>query len=208
MKKLGKCYIICPFDSDIALSGVSATKDDFVICADASCGIAEAHGLSPDLIVGDFDSGSRREDAPCEIVEYPSEKDDTDTMLCLKAAIERDFSEIVIIGGVGGRLDHTLANISALLYADECGARAILKGSANTAFIARDEEHIPKTPGFYLSLFSVTSAAEVSIRGAKYSGDHITILRSFPLGVSNEITEDEAVLTVHTGKLLCVISKK
>ena len=68
MKKLGKCYIICPFDSDIALSGVSATKDDFVICADASGGIAEAHGLSPDIIIGDFHSGSRPENAPCEIV--------------------------------------------------------------------------------------------------------------------------------------------
>ena len=57
MKKLGKCYIICPFDSDIALSGVSVSKDDFVICADASCGIAEAHGLSTDLIIGEFDCG-------------------------------------------------------------------------------------------------------------------------------------------------------
>lgn len=208
MKKCGKCYIICPFDSDLALSDVSVTKDDFIICADASCGITEAHGLSPDLIIGDFDSGSRPENEPCEIVEYPSEKDDTDTMLCLKAAIERGFSEIVIVGGVGGRLDHTLANISALLYADECGARAILKGSANTAFIARDEERIQKIPGTYLSLFSVTSAAEASIKGTKYGGDHTTILRSFPLGVSNEITEDEAVLTVHTGKILCVVSKK
>lgn len=208
MKKRGKCYIICPFDSDLSLSGVSVSKDDFVICADASCNIAEAHGLSPDLIIGDFDSGSRPENAPCETIEYSAEKDDTDTMLCLKKAIELGFSEIVIVGGVGGRLDHTLANISALLYADECGVTATLKGSENTAFIARDEERIPKSPGSYLSLFSVTSAAEVSLKGTKYGGAHTTILRSFPLGVSNEITSDEAVITVHTGKVLCVVSKK
>ena len=167
MKKNGKCYIICPFDSDLAVSGASVSKDDFIICADASCNIAEAHGLSPNLIIGDFDSGARPENATCEIVEYPSEKDDTDTMLCLKAAIKLGFKEIIIVGGIGGRLDHTLANLSALLYADENGARAILKGSKNIAFVASDEERIPKDTSSYLSLFSVTSAAEISLKGTK-----------------------------------------
>ena len=129
-------------------------------------------------------------------------------MLCIKTAIKLGFKEIIIVGGIGGRLDHTLANLSALLYADENGARAILKGSKNIAFVASDEERIPKDTSSYLSHFSVTSAAEISLKGTKYCGDHITILRSFPLGVSNEITGDEAVLTVHTGKILCVISKK
>ncbi len=208
MKRGGKCFIICPYDEKDTLSGISVSENDLVICADASYEKAVRHGLTPDFIIGDFDSGSRPESADCKVVEYPPEKDDTDTMLCIKKAIELGYADIVIVGGIGGRLDHTLANISALLYADERGVKATLEGSGNKAFIVSGDVKIKKEENTYISFFPITATACISLTGTKYKASGLTISQSFPIGVSNEITEDFAEITVTGGKILAVMSEK
>lgn len=208
MKRDGKCFIICPYDEKDTLSGISVSENDIVICADASYEKAVRHGLTPDYIIGDFDSGSRPENADCTVIKYPSEKDDTDTMLCMKKAIELGYDDIVIVGGIGGRLDHTLANISALLYADERGVKATLEGSGNKAFIAEGDTKIKKEENTYVSFFPITETACISLSGTKYKASDLTISQSFPIGVSNEITDDFARITVSSGKILAVISEK
>ncbi|MFA9382090.1 MAG: thiamine diphosphokinase, partial [Acetanaerobacterium sp.] len=82
----------------------------FVICADGGYDTALRIGITPHLFVGDMDS-VRMSPEGCEIMLSPAEKDDTDTMLAAKIAIERGYTDITIFGGLGGRLDHTLANI-------------------------------------------------------------------------------------------------
>lgn len=208
MKHNGKCFIICPYDETDTLSEISVLENDIVICADASYIKAAEHGITPDYIIGDFDSGSRPKNANCEIIEYPSEKDDTDTMLCVKKAIELGCKDIVIVGGIGGRLDHTLANISALLYADERDVKAILNGSGNKAFIVSSDALIKKEENTYISFFPITATACISLAGTKYKASDLTIEQSFPIGTSNEITEDFAEITIHNGKILAVISRK
>lgn len=208
MKLNTKCFIICPYDEKDTLSKISVSENDIVICADASYEKATSHGIAPDYIIGDFDSGERPFAPECGIIEYPSEKDDTDTMLCLKKAIELGFKDIVIVGGIGGRLDHTLANISALIYANERGVKAVLEGSGNKAFIISGNLTINKEKNTYLSFFPITPTACISLEGTKYKAFKLSIEQNFPIGVSNEITEAYAKITVHSGKVLAVISEK
>ncbi len=93
------------------------TKADLVVCADRGCIYAEKLGIVPDIVTGDLDSYTG------ELPEYPEiyrsvpEKDDTDTMLALKLAIERNCPDVRLYGETGGRFDHTFANVHTLRYA-------------------------------------------------------------------------------------------
>ena len=99
---------------------------DFVIAADAGYRVCQSLGIVPDLLLGDFDSMEQPPDFP-NIHRSPVEKDDTDTMLAIKTALEKGCDTVYIYGGTGGkRLDHTLANLQSLLYLRRRGARGWL----------------------------------------------------------------------------------
>ena len=85
---------------------------DYVIAADKGVEILNCHGLTPDLTVGDFDSSSYVPEK--NVIVLPVEKDVTDTHAAVDIALEKGAEEIVIYGGMGGRPDHTLANISLI----------------------------------------------------------------------------------------------
>ena len=102
--------------------------DDFIIAADGGWLACRKTGITPDLLLGDFDSLSTRPDFP-NILRVPVEKDDTDTMLAVKTGLERGETEFHIYGGMGGRrTDHTIANFQALLYLARRGAQGWLYG--------------------------------------------------------------------------------
>ena len=88
--------------------------DDFYICCDSGLKHREGLGIAPDLIVGDFDSYENPH-LEAETIVLPCEKDDTDTVFAVKEALERGFQDFLLIGVIGGRLDHTLGNVSLLL---------------------------------------------------------------------------------------------
>ncbi|MCL5046484.1 MAG: thiamine diphosphokinase [Actinobacteria bacterium] len=93
--------------------------DDWIICADGGAGHALKMGLSPDVLIGDFDSldGDIVEEisrAGAEVLRVPTEKDQTDTQLALDLALSRGAREILVLGAIGDRLDHTMANILLL----------------------------------------------------------------------------------------------
>ena len=99
---------------------------DFVIAADAGYRTCRALGIVPDLLLGDFDSMDQPTDF-AYVERVPVEKDDTDTMLAIKTALDKGCKEIYLYGGTGGkRLDHTLANLQSLLYLRRRGARGYL----------------------------------------------------------------------------------
>ena len=98
----------------------------FLICADAGLENARAYGLTPDLTLGDFDSLAGGEpDIEGEKLTFPVEKDDTDTMLGIKEGLDRGYRRFLLYGSLGGRLDHTIANIASLRYLLDHGARAV-----------------------------------------------------------------------------------
>ena len=104
MSKTSVCYIICALPQN---HHFSPAPGDLVIAADG--GYAHMGGIKPDLVVGDFDSLGYVPDGE-SVVRHPAEKDDTDTMLAARIGIERGYRTFLLLGGVGGRLDHTLRN--------------------------------------------------------------------------------------------------
>ena len=176
---------------------------DFVLCADGGWQLARRLGVKPDLVIGDFDSSDAPEGA--QIERFPVEKDDTDTLLCLKHALALGFDDFLIVGGFGGRLDHTISNLQTLRYAKKRRARAEMNDGATWATVIEGEAlKLPRRPG-KLSVFAMDEVcAGVTIRGAKYNLENGTLTNDFPLGHGNSFRDDFAEIAVKTGAALVV----
>ena len=185
-------------------------KGTYVICADGGYDTAIRCGIVADVLIGDFDTLSALPSDGCEIIAYAPEKDDTDTMLAIKLAIERGYTDITIYGAVGGRLDHTYANIQSLEYIDKQGCRGMLAGDNEIVYVqSADRAEYNRANGCYFSVFSLSDKCEgIYLEGVKYPLCDAVLERSFPLGVSNEITADMAIIRKSSGKLLIIIAKK
>ena len=177
---------------------------DFVLCADAGWRLAEGMGVAPDLVVGDFDSSEAPSFEPVE--RYPVKKDDTDTMLCLKRGFAMGMEDFLIVGGFGGRLDHTLANLQSMNYAARRGARVAMCDGESWATVIREGSlRLPRREG-KLSVFAMDGTCRgVTIRGAKYEAEDITLTNAFPLGACNDFAADEVEISVNEGALLVLV---
>lgn len=176
-------------------------EGDYVLCADAGWKLAEACGVQPALVIGDFDSS----DAPyAENVErHPVMKDDTDTMLCLRRGLKLGYERFLFVGGFGGRLDHTMANLQTLAFAARFGAQAeMCDGRTWATAVQNGSVRIKRRPG-KLSMFSMGDRCSgITSTGTVYNLTDGALDNFFPLGVSNEFVADEATVTVKNGTLL------
>ena len=189
-------------------SHIRVEAGDIVICADRGYEYASALGIKPDILVGDFDSYSGELPGGIEIHRSVPEKDDTDTMLAVRTALERGAEKIVLYGGTGGRIDHTIANIQTMTFEMEHGGSMIISDSRNEMMLAGAGEHIfPLRENWYFSVFAVSDEVHIdSMTGVKYPLTDYTLTRSFPLGVSNEIASESAYLEISSGTALIVRS--
>ena len=103
-------------------------KDDLVIAVDGGFDYLEKIGLRADYVIGDFDSVSASSHLPSDCIRHPKEKDDTDMMLAARLGLEKGYTNFEIYGGLGGRLDHTLANIQTLTFLNRHNAVGTLIG--------------------------------------------------------------------------------
>lgn len=178
---------------------------DLLVAADAGYLQLKKIGVSPDAVIGDFDSAPRPSGDGVSV--FPKRKDDTDTLLALREGLARGYREFRIYGAIGGLLDHTLANIQALVFLAENGARGVLVGDRECASLLRAGDRLtlpsPKT-GARLSLFAYSESAAVSLYGLAYSGEDILLSSAFPLGVGNLFTEEDAQISVTKGTVLLV----
>lgn len=201
-----RAVIVPSWPADLPLDEIR--PDDCVIAVDDGCRLCREHGVVPDCCLGDFDSLAEGEPVPDGAIVHPREKDDTDTLLALKKALDFGLTDVVLLGGVGGRLDHTLANLQLLRYAAAHGA--------SLALITSDERAELLTPGvhtlpaadfarrFSLLAFS-PEAAGVCITGAEYCVSGAVLADSFPLGISNRQLPGEAVTISFDSGLLLLI---
>ena len=178
--------------------------EDLVIAADAGYRACQEVGVTPSLLMGDFDSM----DQPADFVNVhrvPVEKDDTDTMLAVKAGLEQGCTEFHLYGGTGGRrLDHTLANLQTLLYLRRRGARGFLYDLDFVWTVLENESiTVPRrVPWGLLSVLCIGDRAEgVEEQGVQYPLSDACLTPEFPLGVSNHILEDTACVAVRQGVL-------
>ncbi|MDD4377307.1 MAG: thiamine diphosphokinase [Eubacteriales bacterium] len=182
---------------------------DYIICADGGYIIAEQLGFKPNLIIGDFDSSNPPRIADAFVVTLSKEKDITDTEAAVKKACEMGFTDITILGGTGGRLDHTLGNIGLLDKYNSPGRSISLLSYQNYVFLIENTTiSIRKNDFKYLSVISHSNISTgVFIRGVKYPLSHADLTNSTTLGISNEITDEKAIIKVTNGKLLVILSK-
>lgn len=188
-----------------------AVKDnDYVICADKGCAFAKLGGIAPDLVVGDFDSLKEKIDFDCEVVTLNPHKDDTDTMHSIDLAFEKGFAEFILLGALGGRTDHTFANISALEYISKRGGRGVLLSEKERVeFLPKGEYTFENLCGKTFSLFPFgCESVCVSYIGAEYPLDRYVLKSSVPLGVSNVFISDKSEIKIYDGNAILIINMK
>lgn len=201
-------YIITSYiDGEAILSEIP--EDGYLICADKGWKYAQKYGLTPDMIIGDFDS-SERPDFENTVI-LPAEKDVTDSEAALDYAVEHGFQRIVMLGGLGGRLDHTMGNIALLAkYCERPGIEVFIKDCQNLAFmksagaftIAGDDKYK------YVGLLSYGGdVTGLTLKGFKYELDDHTLTDDTTLGVSNELTDGCGRVTFKAGRLLVIMSR-
>lgn len=177
--------------------------DDFIIAADGGWLACRKTGITPDLLLGDFDSLSTQPDFP-NILRVPVEKDDTDTMLAIRYGLEQGYETFHLYGGTGGRMDHTLANLQALGFLARHGARGYLY-EEHMVFTAlcNGSLTLPARAEGIFSLFCLGAEAKgVSIQGGQYPLDHGALSPFFPLGVSNHFQGQPVHIAVEDGCVL------
>lgn len=195
-----KCSIICG-----APSGALPEKPEgLIICADRGLDHALAAGLVPDIVVGDFDSADSQPPEGVRVVRTVPEKDDTDTILACEVAIDEGCDEIRLYCALGGRTDHTIANIQTMEMMRRRGVNVTIVVEGERIYLAHEREvAIPKFHG-YVSVFSYGEDCTVSEYGMKYGLVRYRLDNSYPLGVSNEVAEDVGRIIVHAGTALIV----
>lgn len=204
-----KAFIYVGGDIDKSNITEHPKSDDLCIAADSGYKNALALGERVDIVLGDFDSYTQKLPEGTKIIKVPSEKDFTDTQMAVKEALERGADDIVIIGGLDGRLDHTLSNISILPELWKLRVHAVITNGINRIrYMESTSTLIAKSGYRYVSLIAASEKLKgVSVEGCKYPLDNATLLRSNQYAVSNEITGNCALISVRKGACYIIESK-
>ena len=197
---MGSCIIFCAADFHGLIAPLE--KDDFIIAADGGLAHVEKLGITPNGILGDFDSLGY---APEGSTVFPVEKDDTDAMLAVRKGLELGYQEFYLYGSLDGpRLDHTVANFQTLQFLADHGAYGYLIGKDYLVTVIKDGSiHFSSDCTGIFSVFCMGADAEgVTIRGGKYEAENATLSAGFPLGVSNHFEGKPVTVSVENGSLL------
>ena len=201
-----RCVIVGGADiNNYAFIRKKLCADDYVIFCDSGLKHLENLQVQPSLIVGDFDSHENPH-LDVETIVLPCEKDDTDTVFAVKEAIKRGFNDFLLIGVVGARLDHTLGNVSILLYLDSLGKKGCIIDDYSEMEIISDKPVSVSDRYSFFSLLNITGCAKgITITGAKYPLVDGEITCEYQYGISNEIIPGQtALISVGIGKLLLI----
>ena len=184
--------------------------EDLCIAADQGYHNAVRLGERVDILIGDFDSiGQVPRDAVGEIREVPAEKDLTDTQIALEIAVDAGADEVILIGGLSGRLDHTLSNLGIL---EDMYLRNIhgymTDGQNRVHYLKNSSTLIARSAYKYISILAADETVKgVSMEGGKYPLKNKTLSRRLQYAVSNEITVNVVLISVKKGGIFIIESK-
>jgi thiamine pyrophosphokinase len=204
--KTGTAYIFCKSHilnpAKIKIPG--NTSGDIFIAADSGIETAEKLNITPDVLIGDFDSIDFSPDyiADIKIIKHPAEKNDTDSMLAVKYAIGLGYKNIAVIGGIDGRTDHTLANLFYLKHIKKQGGFGYITNGYNKISYLADSKTIIGKDYKYISVVPVSPEICVTLKGFKYNLENAAVRFEEPYTVSNEITEDHGEIGIISGEAL------
>lgn len=202
----GRCVIVGGADiRNYDLIRENLRDDDYMVFCDSGLKHLERLRVRPGLVVGDFDSHENPH-LDVETIVLPREKDDTDTVYAVREAVKRGFDDFLLIGVVGARLDHTLGNLSILLYLDSLGKKGcIIDDHSEMEIVSRAPVSVcDRYP--YFSLLNITGCAKgITVTGAKYPLNGGEITCEYQYGISNEVLPGQtAQVSVDCGKLLLI----
>ncbi|MCY1714318.1 thiamine diphosphokinase [Caproiciproducens galactitolivorans] len=201
--QIKKCIIIGSAPGSRIPDGIDF-DNSYVICADGGLDIANQNHIVPDLLIGDFDSVKGDLPRDVETIRLQREKDDTDMMAAIREALQRGYNEFTLLCSVGGRMDHSYANLCALQYLVSQGCRAEIAEDKCRVFLLNGGRlTLRDLKGSTVSVFPFGSAfCTVSYVGMKYPLRDACISSVNPIGISNIILTNRAQVIVHSGYAL------
>lgn len=214
MTKQGKCIVICA--GDFTPVEIKKKDGDFVIAVDGGYLYSKILETAPDLIIGDFDSVPEMEREELSVMKQTDKdriielnpcKNDTDTLAALRIGLQKGYRNFHIYGAMGGRLEHTIANIQCLHFLKNNGAKGyIMDAECMMTVIQNETVTFHKEMEGLLSLFSLGEKAKgITLKNMKYPLEKAEITNDFPIGISNKFTGEAGEVTVEEGTLLAIV---
>ena len=178
-------------------------KNDYFIFCDGGLTHQKPLKVAPDMIIGDFDSYKKnpailqKKYKNCKIITLPTEKDDTDSIYASKKAMELKPTEVILLGAVGNRFDHSIANISILINLFNNGINCkLIDDFSIMQIVGKEEVHVSKEYSFF-SLINICGTSEgITIKDAMYPLDNGTINCNYQYGISNQVLKGKEYSTV------------
>ena len=199
---MNTCIIFCAAEFDALAAPIG--PGDLVIAADGGLRHTEKLNITPDIILGDFDSLGF---TPAGANVFPVEKDDTDAMLAVRRGLELGYRNFLLYGSLDGpRLDHTVANFQTLQFLCDHDAFGCLVGVTTMAAVVKNGTlRFPAGCAGNVSVFCLGPDAHgVTLKGLYYPLQNGTLTPGFPLGVSNHFIGEPAEISVEDGSLLVI----
>ena len=204
-EKKMRCVIISGSpDTNVEEIKSLCASDDFIVCADSGYSFAKKAGLTPNLIIGDFDSLKEELPQNTEVVKLNTHKDDTDTEHCVMECIRRGYKDFLLLGSIGGRTDHTFANIATLAFLSEYNYNGIARNNGEEIRILKEGSYeMNNKKGLIFSVFPYgCESVNVTYKGAEYMLNNKTLTYNVSRGISNVFVDDEAEITINRGRAI------
>lgn len=196
-----------------ALIVKEAKAADYIIGIDKGIEYLYEHKIKPNIIVGDFDSINPIilkdiKEQVGEILRFPEDKDFTDSQLALNKALDLNVQEIVLLGAIGSRIDHTWANVGLLYQCLKAGVKASIKDDKNTLLMVDKSTTLEVNRGVYFSLIAYGGPVKgLSIKNGKYGLNNHKLLPHDNITISNQFIGKEVAITFDSGSLLIAYTK-
>lgn len=187
-------------------------ESDFIIAADKGSEYLYEYNIIPNLILGDFDSAKKEildelKTKVKEILQFPPEKDYTDTEIALMEAVKRGAKKIYLLGAIGSRMDHTLGNIGLLLTAKKKGIILEIIDDNNRIYLAQNKMKLLGNPGENISFHALCdNVINFEIKGAKYNLESYDMSLLDPRAICNEFVDSPIEISYEKGELLIIHS--
>ncbi len=191
-----------------------AVKSDLIIAADSGYFYLSKIDVKPLYLVGDMDSltkdlQNRAISAGVNLIKHPVEKDKTDSELAIDILHQLGATEIIVLGGTGCRLDHTLSNINSLRYMDKLGIKGSVIDELNEVRYLKSGESVDLlNKGLNVSILPISSeGAVVSLKGFHYELSRRRLNFGSSLGISNLIENSIGKISCHSGEIFIIEAK-
>ena len=181
--------------------------EESILCADGGANYAYTLGWHPSIIVGDMDSilpevKKHFTDLGVPFKQFSRRKDYTDTQIVLQMAFEMGATEIIMLGTLGKRLDHTMSNIYSGIDILNKGIKVSHLSPQGNIYLVNDQIEITGQPGELVSILSLADASRgLTISGFEYPLDNVCLENKFPYAVSNVMAAERAVISLQEGIL-------